>query len=67
MEPHQERVVAEQNELNIKIGKLRIFLDGMTFQALASAEREWLRRQLDVMTAYSSILGERIEAFTPKN
>ena len=65
MEPHQERVVVEKSELNDKITKLSVFLNGSTFHKLPPDEQLRMTAQLDAMQRYSNILGERIAAFKP--
>lgn len=65
MLPHQERVVQEKQELDDKIVKLDSFMLTDTFHDLTDSEQDRLSRQFDVMKEYSSILGERISAFTP--
>ena len=64
MQPHQQRVVDEQSELDAKIAKLRAFIDGSpVFAGLSDDEKERIVRQHSCMTEYSEILGERISAF----
>lgn len=63
--PHQQRVVAEKAELDAKIEKLTAFIDTPIFEGLFTAEQTRLQCQITVMSAYSVILGDRIEAFTP--
>lgn len=63
MKPFQQRVVEEQKELDIRLGKLRVFIGTATFKDLPTAERKRMWRQLDAMTVYSNVLVERIEAF----
>jgi len=63
MKPHQERVVAEKNELDAKREKLTTFLGGDVCRTLDKMEQSRLNRQLEAMTLYSNILGERIAAF----
>ena len=64
MQPHQQRVVVEKNELDDKLTKLSQFIDGSsTFKSLSVQERERLMQQRDVMGSYSKILGDRIAAF----
>lgn len=63
MLPHQERVVAEKTELDDKIKKLGLFVEGETYKTLDGNERYRLTHQLATMREYSRILGERIEAF----
>ena len=63
MKPHQERVVTEKQELDSKREKLTAFIGGKTFRTLDATEQSRLNRQLEAMTLYSNILGERIAAF----
>ena len=63
MLPHQQRVVDEKKELDDKLTKLIQFFDNALFQSISSDEQERLRRQSDIMTQYSVVLGERIAAF----
>ena len=64
MLPHQQRVVDEKRELDEKLAKLSSFVCTPIFASLDCRESERLQRQHDVMTEYSTILGERIAAFT---
>lgn len=52
MKPHQERIVAEKNELDNKRGRLTAFIGGAA-RTLDSAEQSRLSRQLEAMTLYS--------------
>ena len=64
MEPYQERVVSERDELEIKILKLAEFIrqgDDYTFSRLPLDEQLRLRAQLSAMRVYSHILATRIE------
>lgn len=63
LQPHQERVVAERDELTVKTGKLAIFIGGPVFAGLPGEERDRLFRQLTSMYEYASVLNERIAAF----
>jgi len=64
MQPHQQRVVEEQAELDAKIAKLHAFIAGsLVFDGLSEDEKERIVRQHSCMTEYSEILGERISAF----
>ena len=67
MRDFQKRVVDEKADLDRKLGALRDFIDGAgntsVFAELPDEERERLTRQRDCMSAYSDVLGERIEAF----
>lgn len=66
MAPHQERVVTEKRELDDKIAKLRAFttMQNVTFAGLPYAEQERLIRQRGIMEQYSTVLAERITAFS---
>ena len=63
MQPHEQRVVDEQSELEDKLRRLNDFTKTSTFDLLASEDRTLLRMQLEVMRTYSSILGLRIARF----
>ena len=63
MKPHQQRVVTEQNELDEKRDKLIKFIGGDIYRTLDAVEQSRLNRQLEAMSLYSNILGERIAAF----
>lgn len=64
MQPHQERVVAEKNDLGEKLNKLKAFImESPIFTTLPAAEQKRLNRQYDAMLEYFKILGERITAF----
>lgn len=66
MKPHQERVVTEKTELDDKRQKLTAFIGtNETYRTLDKMEQSRLNRQLEAMTLYSNILGERIAAFAP--
>lgn len=64
MHPHQERVVAESNELRDRLTKLTAFISGNEmFKSLDIAEQALLRAQRDTMGEYLDILGQRIARF----
>lgn len=63
MQPHQQRVVEERKELDIKRDKLTEFLKGDFFRTLPADEQERLNRQLAIMDSYSGVLAERIVHF----
>lgn len=65
MQPHQQRVVDEKFELDGRLEKLTIFMDGDIFDGLPEEEQDRLERQFAAMTDYSAVLGERIAAFPP--
>lgn len=63
LQPHQERVIAEKAELDIRREKLIIFIQSPAFDRLNANECSLLTRQLTAMDDYSAVLGERICAF----
>lgn len=64
MQPHQERVVTESNELREKLSKLTAFISvGDTFDTLDEEDRALLRKQRDLMGDYLDVLCERIARF----
>lgn len=63
LQPHQQRVVDEKNELSERLAKLLAFFQGPTFQTLNEAERSRLRNQARFMDGYAAVLEERIAAF----
>lgn len=66
MQPHQERVATEKTELDSRRTKLCAFIGtNEAYRALDEMEQSRLNRQLEAMTLYSNILGERIAAFAP--
>ena len=65
MQPHQERVIEEKKQLDEKREKLTAFIGGSVYRTLEATEQSRLNRQLEAMSLYSNILGERIAAFAP--
>lgn len=64
MQPHQQRVVDEKDELADKLTKLNDFIGGNNiYDSLPADERNRLARQAFVMKDYLDILNERIAAF----
>ncbi len=69
MQPYQIRVIEEKISLAVKLVALREYMGGSFlvsetgYLKLPLAEQLRLRRQYSAMQDYSSILGERIEAF----
>lgn len=60
----QDRVRLEKEQLDEKRMGLAAFFGTPTFEGLPQAEQQRMRDQLDAMRDYSTLLGERIEAFT---
>lgn len=63
LEPYQERVIAETKELDIKIERLKNFLESKELQLLKHDEIERLHSQLNAMRLYRYALGDRIAHF----
>lgn len=62
-QPHQERVIQEQQELQQKLDKLNSFIEGETYAKLDPPMRELLFQQSQVMRQYNEILLQRIQLF----
>lgn len=61
---HQQRVLDEKQELDLRITRLDEFIErSPVFAQVPSDEQARLKRQLDVMHEFSAILGERIAKF----
>lgn len=63
LQPHQQRVVQEKQELDERLSKLHSFLGSQVFNSLDADEQSRLRRQADLMNQLSIVLGERIAKF----
>ncbi len=61
--PHQQRVVDEHAELDLKTTKLAAFFGTPIYNSLPDAEQARLVKQLEVMHTYCGILQQRIESF----
>jgi hypothetical protein len=59
-------VVQENAELDERMGKLAVFIDGEIFKSLPIPDRDLLVKQYRAMGEYSEILGARIARFTTK-
>lgn len=64
MQPHQQRVIDEKQELDARREKLGEFKNTDLFLALPWQEQERLNTQAHIMTMYSAVLGERIAHFS---
>lgn len=68
MKPHQLRVIEEQKDLQIKLDKLRDFLEKGKPENIDSNEWYLLDKQFGAMCKYNEILKERIFWFnTPSD
>lgn len=63
MQPHQQRVVTELNDLAVKTVALIDFVHGGVYAALPAVEQGLLMVQLVAMQNYESALTRRIELF----
>lgn len=64
LQPHQQRVVDEKIDLDVKASALSNFIGtNPVFCTIDAAEQERLKEQCEVMWKYSEILGARIAAF----
>ena len=63
MEAWQERVIAERQDLDVKIVKLSTFIGSPSFVALPGMDQRLLREQRGAMSEYSDILQQRIDRF----
>ncbi|WP_260863384.1 crAss001_48 related protein [Citrobacter sp. Marseille-Q6884] len=64
LQPHQQRVVCESEELQEKITKLENFVStNPAYQKMQTDDRVLLSAQLAAMTAYNRILQARIMKF----
>lgn len=63
MKPHEERVIAEKDELREKLIKLDEFMHTDTFGDLYQTDQELLMEQREHMANYLEVLHLRIERF----
>ena len=63
LQPHQQRVKDETQELSNRLSKLYAFFQGPVFPTLSEAERSRLRNQARFMDGYLAVLDERVAAF----
>jgi hypothetical protein len=65
MQPYQQRVIEEREQLSVKYNALDTFVNGQVFLNLPGDEQDRLLRQRKIMGEYLEILDERIAAFKP--
>ena len=63
LQPHQQRVVEEKNDLGVRRGKLLDFLSGDKIHDLPEDDQLLLQDQCNAMTTYLEILEKRIARF----
>ena len=61
--PHQQRVLDEKIELDVKLSNLLAFFGSETYKSLPGQDQHLLQQQSVSMEHYSEILGMRIEGF----
>lgn len=62
--PHEQRVIAERDELAVRISALEDFVNSSPiYTTLPSKDRQLLTKQLEAMRAYLFVLDARIELF----
>lgn len=65
LQPHEQRVVAERDELLTKRKALTVFIyANTTFATLPKREQELLQQQEVLMANYGRVLDQRITLFT---
>ena len=63
LQPHQQRVVAECEQLADRVQKLEAFLATPLYAGLPERERQLLKMQADAMVVYLGIINTRVEDF----
>jgi hypothetical protein len=63
LQPHEQRVLDERDDLQGKVDRLLLFTDTSIFRGLDSTDQLLLRHQLDYMRGYLGMLERRIERF----
>ena len=65
LQPYQQQVIDERDELSGKLAKLTEFINSYRFTEIVPDERERDRLilQKSIMTAYLDVLNHRIDAF----
>ena len=66
LQPHQQRVVEEKEQLDDKIQKLEAFLNSDKIELVDGHERTLLGSQLHAMKTYSAFLNARIQYWKSK-
>lgn len=63
LEPHEDRVVAEAEDLAVKLQGLLNFINSGKFTAIGSENQELLGQQAPAMMTYLTVLRRRIARF----
>ena len=61
LQPHQQRVLDEYNELGERLAKLNAFIGSPKFNEVDATERTLLMAQAHHMTAYFVTLKQRVD------
>lgn len=61
LQPHQQRVVAELDELATRLVKLQMFTESAAFAKISPDEQRAMTRQEQAMTEYLGALSDRLE------
>ena len=64
LEPYQERIIEEKQELDLKITKLKTFMSDIRYSKLSLVERHYMLLQSKAMEIYAYILWVRILDFS---
>lgn len=59
-EPFVQRMITEQDELNERINKCKVFINSNKFKTLKLSQKFLLKKQLKIMINYFKILDRRI-------
>ena len=63
MQDYQQRVIDEKNDLDGRVLRLSVFINGKVFAGLSADEQHLLVKQQLLMIDLSSVLSERIDNF----
>ena len=63
LQPHQQRVITERDELQARLTALTSFIDSELFDTLPKAEQGRLQRQKLIMIDYVAVLNERVASW----
>ena len=61
LQPYQQRVLNELNELDLKINKLINFVESPAFELVELEHQVLLKVQLNYMMSYSDVLARRLD------
>ena len=61
LQPYQQRVLDELNDLDIKINKLMTFVESPAFEMVEQEHQVLLKVQMNYMMSYSDVLARRLD------